>query len=68
MSLYKKDFYLDSLADELKHRIIYIHSSIAEPFSVVNTSVYRGDDFTAVLVLQTIVQRHQKGQKWRGGP
>lgn len=68
MSFYKKDFHLDCLADELKHWIIYIHSSIAEPSSVVNTSVYRGDDFTAVLVLQTIVQRHQKKAKSGRGP
>lgn len=68
MSLCKKDFYLDCLADELKHWIIYIHNSIAEPSSVVNTSVYRGDDFTAMLVLQTIVQTHQKRTKVEGGP
>lgn len=55
MSLHKKDFHLDCLANELKHWIIYIHSSTAEPSSVVNPSVYRGDDFTAALVLQTIV-------------
>lgn len=67
MSLYKKDFYLDCLADELKHCIIYIHSFIAEPSSLVNTSIYRGDDFTAVLVLQTIVQRRKKRPKVGGG-
>lgn len=39
MSLYKKDSHFDCLADELKHWIIYIHSSIAEPTSTVNASV-----------------------------
>lgn len=64
MSLYKKDFHFDCFADELKHWIIYIHSSIAEPSSVVNTSVYRGGNFILALVYTQLFKGTKKEQEW----